>query len=355
MERDIKLVIFDFDGTLADTKENIILTFQMTMKELEVEIKSRQECAATIGLTLEDAFKVLYPGMAAEKYILLRDTYRRIFKENRKILVPGLFPEVMETLEELRRRVGEEKWSDMEEFHRDYWGMRQRAIAKLTGSEAYSEELNEKMWDNEWYATRKTLSHVLPKSALVGIGNGPSARIHAVKGSFEGTSNPMTETVLNDIRLMEGATLNRIKMQTVDLLKDVPEAAVRVNDLKSETPNGFTRVKLWRSGRFESWDIDDVYAGGLRNILDGKMTSAAVKWLSAVNNVWRKGLTSYSPSFILKNPLRDFDETFKNLPRSSGNSVADDLSSWMRSWISFMKFLSICPAWRIIHHFFPNM
>lgn len=104
MERDIKLVIFDFDGTLADTKENIILTFQMTMKELGVEIKSRQECAATIGLTLEDAFKVLYPGMAAEKYTLLRDTYRRIFKENRKILVPGLFPEVMETLEELRRR-----------------------------------------------------------------------------------------------------------------------------------------------------------------------------------------------------------------------------------------------------------
>ena len=104
MERDIKLIIFDCDGTLADTKENIILTFQMTMKELGVEIKSRQECAATIGLTLEDAFKVLYPGMAAEKYILLRDTYRRIFKENRKILVPGLFPEVMETLEELRRR-----------------------------------------------------------------------------------------------------------------------------------------------------------------------------------------------------------------------------------------------------------
>lgn len=239
-------------------------------------------------------------------------------------------------LEELRRRVGEEKWSDMEEFHRDYWGMRQRAIAKLTGSEAYSEELNEKMWDNEWYATRKTLSHVLPKSALVGIGNGPSARIHAVKGSFEGTSNPMTETVLNDIRLMEGAMLNRIKMQTVDLLKDVPEAAVRVNDLKSETPNGFTRVKLWRSGRFESWDIDDVYAGGLRNILDGKMTSAAVKWLSAVNNVWRKGLTSYSPSFMLKNPLRDFDETFKNLPRSSGNSVAEDALSWMRSWTKGM-------------------
>lgn len=235
-------------------------------------------------------------------------------------------------LEELRRRVGEDKWSDMEEFHRDYWGMRQRAIAKLTGSEAYSEELSEKMWDNEWYATRKTLSHVLPKSALVGIGNGPSARIHAVKGSFEGTSNPMTETVLNDIRLMEGATLNRVKMQTVDLLKNVPDAAVRVNDLKSETPNGFTRVKLWRSGRFESWDIDDVYAGGLRNILDGKMTSAAVKWLSSVNNVWRKGLTSYSPSFMLKNPLRDFDETFKNLPRSSGNSVTDDLSSWMRSW-----------------------
>lgn len=240
-------------------------------------------------------------------------------------------------LEELRRRVGEEKWSDMEEFHREYWGMRQRALAKLTGSEAYSEELSDKMLDNEWYATRKTLSHVLPKEAMVGIGNGPGARIHAVRGSFEGTSNPMTETVLNDIRLMEGATLNRIRMQTVDILRqNVPDAAIRVDDLKKDTPNGFTRIRLWRKGKFESWDIDDVYAGGLRNILDGKMTSAAVKWLSAVNNVWRRGLTNYSPSFMLKNPLRDFDETFKNLPKSRGD-VVDDLISWSGSWLKGMR------------------
>lgn len=240
-------------------------------------------------------------------------------------------------LGELRKRVGEEKWGDMERFHAEYWSMRQRALAKLTGSEAYSEELNDKMLDNEWYATRKTLSHVLPKEAMVGIGNGPSARIHAVRGSFEGTSNPMTETVLNDIRLMEGATLNRIRMQTVDILRqNVPDAAVRVDDLKKDIPNGFTRIRLWRKGKFESWDIDDVYAGGLRNILDGKMTSAAVKWLSAVNNVWRKGLTSYSPSFMLKNPLRDFDETFKNLPKSRGN-VVEDLLSWLDAWAKGMK------------------
>ena len=239
-------------------------------------------------------------------------------------------------LDELRKKVGEEKWGDMEKFHAEYWGMRQRALAKLTGSEAYSEELSDKMLDNEWYATRKTLSHVLPKEAMVGIGNGPGARIHAVRGSFEGTSNPMTETVLNDIRLMEGATLNRIRMQTVDILRqNVPDAVIRVDDLKKDTPNGFTRVRLWRKGKFESWDIDDVYAGGLRNILDGKMTSAAVKWLSAVNNVWRKGLTSYSPSFMLKNPLRDFDETFKNLPKSRGD-VVDDLISWSDSWLKGM-------------------
>lgn len=239
-------------------------------------------------------------------------------------------------LGELRKRVGEEKWGDMERFHAEYWSMRQRALAKLTGSEAYSEELSDKMLVNEWYATRKTLSHVLPKEAMVGIGNGPGARIHAVRGSFEGTSNPMTETVLNDIRLMEGATLNRIRMQTVDILRqNVPDAAIRVDDLKKDTPNGFTRIRLWRKGKFESWDIDDVYAGGLRNILDGKMTSVAVKWLSAVNNVWRRGLTNYSPSFMLKNPLRDFDETFKNLPKSRGD-VVDDLVSWSGSWLKGM-------------------
>lgn len=101
---EMKLIILDFDGTLADTRHNIILTFQMTMRQLGLEMKSEEECAATIGLTLQDAFHALYPHFTPEDYTRLTETYRRIFAENRKLFVPQLFPGVKETLNRLLER-----------------------------------------------------------------------------------------------------------------------------------------------------------------------------------------------------------------------------------------------------------
>ena len=46
----IKLIIFDFDGTLGDTRRNIVTTMQMAIKEMQLPERSEAECAATIGL-----------------------------------------------------------------------------------------------------------------------------------------------------------------------------------------------------------------------------------------------------------------------------------------------------------------
>ena len=35
-----ELIAFDFDGTLADTRESIVLTFQASMKELGLRVAS---------------------------------------------------------------------------------------------------------------------------------------------------------------------------------------------------------------------------------------------------------------------------------------------------------------------------
>ena len=47
-----RLIIFDFDGTLGDTRRTIVTTMQMTIKELQLPGRSDDECAATIGLPL---------------------------------------------------------------------------------------------------------------------------------------------------------------------------------------------------------------------------------------------------------------------------------------------------------------
>ena len=55
-----KLIIFDFDGTLGDTRRNIVTTMQMTISEMGLPCRSEQECASTIGLPLASCFETLF-------------------------------------------------------------------------------------------------------------------------------------------------------------------------------------------------------------------------------------------------------------------------------------------------------
>lgn len=99
-----KVIIFDFDGTLCDTRSNIIIAFRATMEHLGLDMRDEETCGATIGLTLRDGFKSMYPDFDDAKIDNCVDTYRQIFAERRKELMPDLFPGVKETLEALRKR-----------------------------------------------------------------------------------------------------------------------------------------------------------------------------------------------------------------------------------------------------------
>ena len=93
-----KLIIFDFDGTLGDTRKNIVTTMQMTIVELQLPRRSDNECASTIGLPLAGCFKAMFPDLQAEQLQRCADTYRRIFNENLQTIKPQAFPHVVETL-----------------------------------------------------------------------------------------------------------------------------------------------------------------------------------------------------------------------------------------------------------------
>ena len=96
------MIIFDFDGTLGDTRRNIVTTMQMTIAELGLPSRSDAECISTIGLPLYGCFEALYPDM--DKGIIQKctDTYRRVFQENLQTIKPQTFPKVIETLSTLK-------------------------------------------------------------------------------------------------------------------------------------------------------------------------------------------------------------------------------------------------------------
>lgn len=101
---DIRLIIFDFDGTIGDTRRNIVKTLQMTMEKMGLPVSSEAECAATIGLTLDDAFRRLHPQLGAAEASRCTECYRVLFEIYKKELVPQPFPHVIETLGRLKRR-----------------------------------------------------------------------------------------------------------------------------------------------------------------------------------------------------------------------------------------------------------
>ena len=100
----IQLIIFDFDGTLGDTRRNIVTTMQMTIAELGLPSRSDAECVSTIGLPLYGCFETLYPDTDNRVIQKCTDTYRRIFQENLQTIKPQTFPKVVETLSALKEQ-----------------------------------------------------------------------------------------------------------------------------------------------------------------------------------------------------------------------------------------------------------
>ena len=98
------LIIFDFDGTLGDTRRNIVTTMQMTIAKLHLPNRSEEECAATIGLPLAGCFRTLFPDIQEELIPRCAETYRRFFNENLKTIQPEAFPGVVETLSILHQK-----------------------------------------------------------------------------------------------------------------------------------------------------------------------------------------------------------------------------------------------------------
>lgn len=96
----IRLIIFDFDGTLGDSQKLITDTMLATIERLNLPKRSREECARTIGLPLKECFSSIIP-MSDEQAEECAKVYSEIFNVKN---VPGVvkaFPGVVETLERL--------------------------------------------------------------------------------------------------------------------------------------------------------------------------------------------------------------------------------------------------------------
>lgn len=97
----IKGILFDFDGTLANTIDLIIKTFEHTCKEVLGFVPAREEIISTFGLPLADAMLKL--SHRPELVEQMRDIYREYNKAHHDEMIKPI-PGVTELLQGLRQR-----------------------------------------------------------------------------------------------------------------------------------------------------------------------------------------------------------------------------------------------------------
>lgn len=93
-----KYLLFDFDGTLIDTNELILLTLNETSLKFCGRYLSQEKMNSILGRHLEDQMKCLSP----HEHEKLTQFYREFYKQNQDLMVRE-FPGVAEMLDALRR------------------------------------------------------------------------------------------------------------------------------------------------------------------------------------------------------------------------------------------------------------
>ncbi|KTB91049.1 HAD family hydrolase [Pseudomonas syringae ICMP 11293] len=101
MRRDYDLLIFDWDGTLADSVGRIVLSMRTAAIETDLEVRDDTAIKGIIGLGLPEAIRTLYPQISSNQLIDFRQHYADSYMAMDNVPSP-LFDGVVESMQAFR-------------------------------------------------------------------------------------------------------------------------------------------------------------------------------------------------------------------------------------------------------------
>lgn len=104
MSARLRLILFDVDGTLADSQNAIVSAMTQAFEGLGLVVPARGDILSIVGLSLPLAVEQLAPQLSPEAKVQLVEGYKRAYMDKRLAQGAGhspLFPGAAETLAQL--------------------------------------------------------------------------------------------------------------------------------------------------------------------------------------------------------------------------------------------------------------
>lgn len=99
MQKKFDLIVFDWDGTLADSANAIVFSIQSAARDVGVTEPSNEEARYVIGLGLSEALEYLFPYLTSQKALLLSERYRHHYlAQDKKISLYDGVSEIIKAL-----------------------------------------------------------------------------------------------------------------------------------------------------------------------------------------------------------------------------------------------------------------
>ena len=98
----VKLLVFDWDGTLADSTDLIVGAMQAAICQLQYQARSDAQIRDIIGLGLVEAAQILFPGIERDSHEQIANCYRLHYAQRAQ--ETSLFQDVPDTLRALQER-----------------------------------------------------------------------------------------------------------------------------------------------------------------------------------------------------------------------------------------------------------
>lgn len=101
MRPDYKVLIFDWDGTLADSIGRIVEAMQVAAERCDMPVRDDVAIKGIIGLGLPEAIRTLYPHISPDQMMAFRERYAESYVGLEAVPSP-LFEDVVQSLAEFR-------------------------------------------------------------------------------------------------------------------------------------------------------------------------------------------------------------------------------------------------------------